>query len=81
MHTNIWTLKREEPQEGTWEGNWMKKALPAVGGKSLWGRFIYLGLYRHNSKQYSGSLGLHVLKRSWTAINLRPECRIMAINN
>jgi hypothetical protein len=43
MHTNIWTLKREEPQEGTWEGNWMKKALPAVGGKSLWGRFIYWG--------------------------------------
>jgi hypothetical protein len=59
----------------------MKKAPTDVGGKSPWGRFIYWGYIGINSKQYSGKLQLHVLKRSWRAINLRPECRIMAIDN
>jgi len=54
VHTNIWTLKREEPQEGTWEGNWMKKALPGVGGKVALGYIYILGLYRHKYQAIFG---------------------------
>jgi hypothetical protein len=81
VHTNIWTVTREEEQEGTWEGNWMKKLLPEVRGKFPSSIFIYWGCVGINRKEYRGDLRMYLLRRSWSEIYLKPETRIIAIYN
>jgi hypothetical protein len=77
--TNIWTLPKDKPQPGTWEGDWMKKSLPLVNGKSPWSILVYWGSIGINSKEYSGDLYMFLLKQHWSEIYLKPDTRIMAI--